>query len=118
MKKSYQLALILLTAASATLPIGCGKGDNNPPVPTTPGNATACAAGSVYSTQYGCLPQGGCPSGQGVYNNQCVAVNGSVGAGYPGGSYPGYPNTGNPNPGYPNTGNPNTGYPNTGYPNT
>jgi len=36
--------------------------------------ATSCAAGSIYSSQYGsCLPQGNCQSGYGMYQNQCVA---------------------------------------------
>jgi hypothetical protein len=41
---------------------------------TTALQSTTCAAGSVYTVQYGCLPQSTCPTGQALLNNQCVAV--------------------------------------------
>ena len=51
-------------------------------------NNTLCSLGYV-STGYGCLPQGGCPYGQGYYSQtgQCVAgTPGGSGGGY--GTYP------------------------------
>jgi len=37
------------------------------------GVGTACAVGQV-STQYGCVMQGACPVGYGMYNNSCIAA--------------------------------------------
>jgi len=62
-----------------------------------------CAAGSVYTSQYGCLPQSSCPAGQGLYvsgatsicvvgtTNTCGVNNGYNGY-YNGGYNPGYNN--------------------------
>jgi hypothetical protein len=38
-------------------------------------NNQSCQNGYSYSTYYGgCLAQSSCPSGQGLYNNQCVSL--------------------------------------------
>lgn len=37
----------------------------------TNGAMMNCGMGSV-STQYGCMPQGNCPAGYGMYNGSCV----------------------------------------------
>jgi hypothetical protein len=33
-----------------------------------------CTAGSLYSAQYGCLPQGSCQSGSAMYNGTCMYI--------------------------------------------
>jgi hypothetical protein len=93
---------------------GCGKDDSVAPAvapvaaaqTTNPyGNYTgqpvygqgSCGAGLVFTTA-GCLPQGSCPAGMGMYTNggcfPAIAPNGVVpgyGMGYaPGYAYPGY----------------------------
>ncbi len=85
----------------------CAKSNDN----NSAAVAGYCAVGQV-STQYGCLNQGGCQYGQGLYNNQCIqgtinnnGINngGSCPAGQilttqgclsPGACYPTYPNYG------------------------
>lgn len=57
---------------------GCGGGSSpTGAAATVPGG---CVAGQVYSTQYGCVSQAGCPAGMGMIpgQNQCVSVQNTV----------------------------------------
>jgi hypothetical protein len=60
---SVVFAVFLVLGACAK---DSGGGDQT--IATVP---SACAAGQVNS-QFGCIPQGGCPVNFGLYNNQCV----------------------------------------------
>lgn len=51
---------------------GCGNNNNSTA-------AGSCQSGQVYSQQYGCLNQGGCPAGQALYNNSCVQTSATGG---------------------------------------
>ena len=67
-----KLGIVIAALAIAVL-VGCGKdggqtGATPQQPPIQPGS---CQSGYIMS-QYGCLPQNGCPSGQGFYNGQCV----------------------------------------------
>lgn len=57
---------------------GCGSGNNannaTPPA-VVPGG---CAAGSIYSTQYGCLNQGTCSAGMALYQGTCISLGNSA----------------------------------------
>jgi len=74
MKNFKQVLLMVLSFASIATFQGCG---NNSTVPVIPYNSAStaygnsCGTGYVYST-YGCLPQGNCQAGFGLYNNTCV----------------------------------------------
>ncbi|MBC7397620.1 MAG: hypothetical protein H7333_09275 [Bdellovibrionales bacterium] len=64
--------LAFVTGVSLLIMSACGS--SNPTTPITQ-TATRCAAGQVYSAQYGCLAQGTCQSGFGTYaNNTCVVA--------------------------------------------
>ena len=70
MSSTRKILFSLLISMGAALS-GCGGGSNNSAPAITPG---ACAAGSVYSTQYGCMVQAGCPAGYAQYNGNCTSV--------------------------------------------
>jgi hypothetical protein len=66
--KKYFIALLFTMSAGLGMLSGCGAPND-------------CSEGQVKSNQYGCIPQGSCPSGQGQYNGQCVALNGGTSTG-------------------------------------
>lgn len=71
------LSYCLYAAVAAVMLIACQKKDDGGKSAATP--AGNCGSGYVYSSQYGCLQQGNCPSGQGLYNNQCTLATGNIG---------------------------------------
>jgi hypothetical protein len=79
MLTTRKVLLSLVFSLSVALS-GCGGGKDATPVASpaiTPGN---CAAGSVYSNQYGCMALAGCEQqpGTAMYNGTCVPVGNSV----------------------------------------
>lgn len=68
----YRISKVLALVAIAVLVSGCGKDDDASTTLATAVASGTCAAGYVYNSTYGCLPQGSCPSGYGIYNNQCL----------------------------------------------
>ncbi|MBS1962784.1 MAG: hypothetical protein JST04_11240 [Bdellovibrionales bacterium] len=75
MIQSRKTIISFVFSVTALVLSGCGGGSGNS-APPVPGN---CAAGQVYSTQYGCLAQGNCPYGQGMTSQgQCVSTNGTA----------------------------------------
>lgn len=81
------MAVFLLTAY--------GKSDEST---VTNATATTCQAGYGYSSSYGCLPQGYCPAGQSLYQNQCVVTSQTGTSGDRCSSY--YPGTYESQPGW------------------
>lgn len=67
--KSIVLASVLGLVACAK---DSGGGGSNQ-VAVVP-QANSCVAGQVYSSQYGCLAQSGCPLSYGNYNGQCIPL--------------------------------------------
>jgi len=66
---------VILVLGVASFLVGCGQVAPAPATATTAlTNTPACATGSVYSVSYGCLPQGGCGTGYGLYNGNCVLL--------------------------------------------
>lgn len=64
---------VLMTGLFALSLAACGNNDSTGTTVTTGlGTTGSCAAGYVYSTMYGCLPQSTCSAGYGLYNGQCV----------------------------------------------
>ena len=95
-KLIYNISFLVLAAFAVS---ACNKSDGG----GGGGGSSAadnCGGGSVYSSQYGCLQQGNCQQGFGMYNSngvsQCVPAtngngSGNVWAQTPG-AYPGYNN--------------------------
>lgn len=75
--KSLAIGAFLVLSACAKDKGGGGNTDTAVvPAPNS------CPAGSTYTTQYGCLPQGGCQAGMLAYQNTCIpAVQNSCVAG-------------------------------------
>ena len=97
MKKTLMMvipgfAVLMLFAAC-----GSNSGSSDPGVAAV----GTCSAGYVYSTSYGCIVQGSCPAGSGMYNNTCVPATASQCT-----TTTGYPTTGT----YPYGYNGNNGY--------
>jgi hypothetical protein len=104
------LSIVLLGAVIFS---GCGKSGQSDDAVNAQGT---CGSGQI-STQYGCLSQGGCPSGYGLYSNpqygssQCVPASSTAQNPYGNGNNPfgtnpyGAPNGGYGVP-YPNYGGP------------
>lgn len=65
------------TSRGCEVPVSCPTSytvsDNLCVEPTT---TSSCPSGYVYSSEYGCLPQMSCPSGQGWYIDRCVVIGG------------------------------------------
>lgn len=62
----YLLSTLMLIGVAQVFFTGCGSSDNN---------STNCSSGYVYSSTYGgCLSQGSCASGMGLYNGSCVYI--------------------------------------------
>lgn len=76
MYPSRKTLISFVFSVTALVLSGCGGGGSGNAAPPVPGN---CAAGQVYSTQYGCLAQGNCPYGQGMTaQGQCVSTTGTT----------------------------------------
>jgi hypothetical protein len=86
---SYGLLITGFLIAVAVTLSSCGKTDPTAATTVVTQPSTSCGGGNVYSPSYGCIPQGSCGSGYGMYNNQCVPLTGAV-------TNPGYPNSGYP----------------------
>lgn len=66
MNRIFFLVLVGLGLLGA----GCAKSGSSGS--SSDSTSTTCATGYVYSSTYGCLAQSTCPTGYGLYNNQCV----------------------------------------------
>lgn len=74
MRNRLQTIQALLGALAVALLAGCGSSNSGTTTAVVTTSATSCSTGYIYSSTYGCLPQSSCPSGYGLYNNQCVLV--------------------------------------------
>lgn len=73
MKKMIEFLILL---GLGLLLASCAKDSDSSA--TTAVTAGSCSSGYIYSSTYGCLLQSSCPSGYGLYNNQCVLVSGAT----------------------------------------
>lgn len=66
------LARLVLGAGMLLTLVNCNKSSDSGTANSSVVNTqNLCGAGYVNS-QYGCIPQGNCPAGQGMYQNMCI----------------------------------------------
>lgn len=73
MKRIF-LMILMMGPLSMTVACNSGSSGSSSSGTVTTTAATTCASGYVYSSTYGCLLQSTCPTGYGLYNNQCVVA--------------------------------------------
>jgi hypothetical protein len=70
--KTLKLIQFLICSIGFGLAISACAGSSGST--TTTSAVGSCSVGYVYSSTYGCLTQSTCPTGYGLYNNQCVVA--------------------------------------------